>query len=691
MNLICPEPQSRRGLWRLVGLAAILMGTALGTAAPSAGSSAAETSATSVASPEQAVSRAARGEPLALVSWARLDSLPDGSAPPLRNGSTLRLLTTWTRSDLTVSADLTSLDPEGPDSTLLEAETGMPGAFLLEYTLPDSVTRIDGADIPIPLTAVAPDTSVLEATAVTVCLSNTTPALVSAEIDPDRAAYRGGDVLHIRATWSSPIDMANMRVDVGEIQPSLADSLLLAESEPGVFTLDYAIPAFAADRGPEGVPLVIGLHGEDNGCGVAVDSSLSIILNEDALFDPVLLEWRFEGPGDLIDDELVVHNGETVRLITRWDREDLALSADFFSIAPEDTARAFVEELGGGEYRIVYQIPADNPAPDGSGRAITLIAEDERGERTIDESVRLCLSNSPPVLLESRIDPLLPLYTRGDTVRVVSRWSSALGTTNMTVGLDVSEIQPGFSGLVQATREGAAGADSFVALFRIPFQREQVAMDGPGLALPLVGRDAGCGIVRDEVLRFDLDVTPPSQLPLLDPLPAQTSADSIRVTGVAPEAALVGVLSFSTFRTFVAPDSAGRFAGTIELLPDRPNPITVLSEDAVGNRTLQTEAVRVLQVSGAALAVPTPFTRGSEILLRDPRGLREVTVRLFDLEGSALREWRLDAGGLEQGFVWDGTDANGDRARQGYFLLRAEWTRDDGSRSETVVGLVLQD
>lgn len=633
----------------------------------------------------------------ALLGWERLDSLPGGGVPPLRSGDLLRIRTFWNRSDLEVAADLTLLDPTGPDSlpVLLEAAADT-ASYLLAYTLPDSVTRDDGANLRIPIEASASlgelgDTTVVNASSITVCLSNTPPVLVSATIDPPRAAYRGGDIIRIRATWQSEIDMNAMRADLSAVEPGLGDSLISAQEALGnTFTVQYSIPVFADDRGPEDVPLRILLFGDDNGCGTSVDSSLTIVLDEDQRFDPVLLEWTFEGSFETIDDEPVVRNGETVRLRTRWDREGLALFADFFAIAPEDSARAFVEELGGGEYRIVYAIPADNAAPDGSGRVITLIAEGPPGERTIDESVTVCLSNRPPVLVRSRIDPLLPIYTRGDTVRVVSTWSSALGTAGMSVGVDVSHIQPGQSALVPGVRFGTL-PDSFVVEYRIPFNREDIAMDGHDLVLPLVGRDAGCGITTDTHLTFTLDVTPPAHLPTIDPLPAQTSADSIVVSGFAPGAARVGILSFSTFRVFVEPDSSGRYAGTIELLPDRANPITALSEDAVGNRTLQTEAVRVLQISAATLLVPAPFTRGDEFLLRDPRGLQDVSVRLFDVEGSALREWRVESAGLERAFAWDGTDANGERAGQGYFFLRAEWTDHGGARRKETVGLILQD
>ena len=70
-----------------------------------------------------------------------------------------------------------------------------------------------------------------------------------------------------------------------------------------------------------------------------------------------------------------------------------------------------------------------------------------------------------------------------------------------------------------------------------------------------------------------------------------------------------------------------------------------------------------------------------------------VVVRIFSLEGDCLWEERPDP--TEQlrdfRFHWAGTNRAGDRAPQGYYLVRAEWRDPAGKARSITKGLLLRD
>jgi hypothetical protein len=635
--------------------------------------------------PDRAAAQDADTTRPVLRRWERLDSLETGGVPPLAKGDPIRIRTYWNRDDLTITADLRNVAPLDTLPVLLSALGD--SAYLLEHTLPDS-THPDAAGIRIPLTAESPGGMTTIDSSLAVCLSNQPPKATSIQIRPARVAYQPGNFLRIESTWDHApgLGVIEVSADVRGIDPGAADSLVPAQQIGDLFRIEYRIPWHAEN----GEGLVIPLLARDAGCGVTVDSSVAITIDADAAIDPVLLEFARL---DTLDDgrPRSLRNGDTIRIWTRWDRDSLLVSADFFALAP-DAEPAFVEDLGGGEHKIIFTIPVENHVSDASGIPVPITAEDQRGRVTTDNSVRVCLSNHPPLFLASRIAEKRDVYTRGDTLRMVSAWQSTnFPASLLKVSADVSAIEPATADTTfPATFD--ADADSFFVEYRIPFNRDLLGPDSHSITVPLVCRDPGCGITYDYSNVIALDATPPDSVPVLDPLPAETNEDSILVRGSSTGATLVGLLTFGTFRSFVAPDSlTGRFEGSVVLTPDRENRITAVAEDEVGNRTVQSEPRFVKQVSTRSMEIPQPFTRGGEIIVRDPGGIERLSVRLYDLEGVCLQEWTVPGPVLEQSFTWDGRDRNGDRARQGYFLLRAEW-RDASGRSRNLTeGLILKD
>lgn len=183
-----------------------------------------------------------------------------------------------------------------------------------------------------------------------------------------------------------------------------------------------------------------------------------------------------------------------------------------------------------------------------------------------------------------------------------------------------------------------------------------------------------------------------------------TTAESVLVSGEAPGSATVLLIRNRTVQEIVECDSATfRFSGSLELLAGE-NRIQIRGEDAAGNSTLpyppSPGAVIVTRVEAARLDVGTPYSRKDDssesiddIVLRNPESMESVVIRIFNLEGDCLWQDRTAPTGpiLDHRFHWKGTDQAGERAPQGYYLVRAEWREPGGKVRSITKGLLLRD
>ena len=414
---------------------------------------------------------------------------------------------------------------------------------------------------------------------------------------------------------------------------------------------------------------------------------------------PVLESWEQIDPSNL-GQAVPARNGDTVRIATHWNQDSLTVSANCGEISDGPVS---VIHTGLREYLIVHTIPLENARPDGNARILITAVRDTF--RTVENSPGVCLSNHPPsidrVLL---VDPPASAYTRGDTIQIASKWQS--WDSLLFVTADFRAIQPSYT-IDRAQDVIVSGANfgdsldtryhliSFVVPFPLvsPDSPDGHGPDGLGLVIPLTAIDRGCGLTQDATIQVNLDTTPPDSLPQVDPLPLETTADSVHVEGTAPGAVRVSVWRNDGFQ-FRSPVDlvTRRFAFTLKLSDDRQNKIYVKSEDLPGNPTVQSNIQFVTQVRSPGFAIPRPYRRSQSIVFRRLEGARELELRLFDLEGACLRVWQAETTAREYRFDWDGTDAQGNRAGQGMYVLRATWRELDGggSRSESA-GLFLRD
>ncbi len=606
------------------------------------------------------------------------------AAPPLRDGDSLWVDTEWNRTDLSMTADLSDLVAEG--DTAVALTTAGDGVYRLAFRIPEDNTRSDSPTIFIPFTVGGPDLADTTFNALQVCLSNTNPRVLNRELRPDRDTFRGNDILRLRVSWSGAVSSVDF--DLRELDPTLEDVIPGTQVQGSQYEVEYRLPAGIADD-----TLRVFTTATDMDCGVTTDT-LNLIVDSSELFPPVLVDWEVRSPVDSGGTPLPLTDGDTIRLWTQWDRDSLEIAADPFDLAPEDVTRPNIIPRGPGEFEIVYTLPSEN-AGDGDGRILRLIAEDPRGQFTIDTSVRFCISNLQPEYISSAFIDTPPVLKRGSDVTIESFWRSENGLP-LAVSGDLSGLEPARTGLVAAEADTTyEGSDlRFVLEYKV-LSTEERAPDGTDIPIRLFAEEiGGCGVAPNPPTLFvSLDTTPPDSLPpILNPLPEQTTADTILVTGfTTPEAFSAGISRQSQRLDLTSPvDSIdGSFSFRLGLLPNLENVIRVFAADSLGNQTRSSDPAFVTQVSSRAILFDSPFERGDEIRVSDPSGMTNLELAIHDLEGARVIEWSDPGPILEQSWIWDGVDADGDDLRQGYYLVRATWKDSQGKSQEKTEGLVL--
>lgn len=304
-----------------------------------------------------------------LLDYAFEDSLPDGSAAPLRDGDTLVFLTRWTVPDsvemadsLEVTADFSRLEQGASGSTYVEPLGG--GVYRFIHQIPLENTRSDSAGLVVPVRAQGPDSSRTDRR-IRVCLSNHPPVhLISELVNPKQAPYHNGDTLLVRSVWVSesglPLkidaDMSNVEADSAVGTPPR-----VSQQAGGVFLIHLRIPLDVGDLQPEGPDKLIPIIAtEIGGCGRSVERSIFIDLDTHAPpYEGLSID---ELPNVTTSDSLVITGtaeGAAVVVVLR----DLANLA---RVRPD----------AGGRFRAVIPLPL-------GVNGIQIRAEDEAGNTTL--------------------------------------------------------------------------------------------------------------------------------------------------------------------------------------------------------------------------------------------------------------------------------------------------------------------
>ena len=472
----------------------------------------------------QALSRAAEGEPV--LAGYRIVR-PQGAA---RDGDWVEFLTFWAGAD-TVWADFRELDPGAPgaepaiyrgDSALVVGDTLHLWACYgsLHQIAPDN-PRLDGAAIPVPVTALSTEGDTTRSEAITFCLSNDPPRHIATLIDapPERFFVDGGDtvlltrngeLLHLETTWHYALTGFFVTADFSAADDSFSAARVIYEPVAQVADsvqthgIYYELDERAQREDSLRVPVQI--VAEDGGCGRATHSFLIEIDNRGPLESPI-----FRGlPESVMESELVVHGrapagSEDVLIVLNHVTESLAQAQHWGdSLLFADT----VSLAGGVNHLVAY-------GRDRLGNLSPPSAEGFVDLTTAPQFKRWWVLRPEVVALDSVVAVTV---VDGDVVQVRSYWDSR---SDYNLSADFSEVDDQFfPDSVAYTRcenlEVPVGdtTETWACYqFEYRISPENTLEDGSALIVPVTAHDPGTGYsATTQTLQFCLLNEPPVHL-----------------------------------------------------------------------------------------------------------------------------------------------------------------------------------
>jgi hypothetical protein len=600
--------------------------------------------------------------------------------------STIEIVSRWDSAGYRIRPDFASLDV-CPCSEAAVFDSGN-GSYRISYTTGSMESLTDQPDITIPITAASrfDSSSTFTYRGFTVCRNVRTPlpVFVGSETDSGKVLFRDGDQLWIRTRWRvAGVPEFGITADYHALVPGFSDAELRVDSIDTVdgvteFLVQYQVPGkIRLVPDADGIPLTI--IGRDGLCSEVVDSSVRIDLRTGSL--PAPIEHDLLAPVDR-----GVRNGDTVHIHSRWDLTTVDVRADFAAL-DGGAGQQTVVPGDSGRFEILYT-PAAMDAFEDSLVIVPVTGRNVLGDAFTDRSLKIArnLRTPPPRLLKTPwIDSPRRKFHPTDELIIVSRWESPAGAFHVEPIL--SGLAPGFKpeDAVVSPRDSGDVAVSY----RIP-AKEFLAPDGRNIRIGVLARDTLNSVTRFEGLFIDLDTEPPSELPVFDPLPAETNEPRITVSGRSVGAHQVGVVKDNLFKLHALVDTlTNRFSAELELTPGA-NRVGGWAEDDLGNKTVTTSTQLVRYIAGRTTIYNTPFRPGEEIQVGDQGGMREATVTIFNLEGDAVVRLAQTGSFFEARLRWDGRDGNGESAQPGYYLMRVHRIAADGRASDEVLPMLLR-
>ena len=609
---------------------------------------------------------------------------------------TIRIVTRWDRPGYEIVPDFGPLDG-GSGGAPAIVDSG-DGSYLILYTTGSMADSGEAAGIPVPIAARDPaDGSTFTDASLLVCRRHRSPVPehLASRLLGDERRYQPGDTLRLTTTWRVAAgggfflsaDFTRLVPDFRASEASV-DTLAVVPVDPEVEEISYSvrfrIPG-AIRLAPEANAIPLTLVGADPLC-----TRMRV--------EAAVIDLRTSPPPSPVGHEVVspvdrgVRPGDTLEILSRWDGGGYALLADFTALDGGAGGSAAVldssaiDPEAAGAYLIRYTPGSMDGLPD-AAVPVAITATDTLGDSFTDRSLEVCRNQGTagPVHLGSAIRGGRTRFRSSDSLVVVTRWESPAGLP-LVVEADYRNLVPTFQ---PANAPAVArGVDSFLVLYRIP-SKDRLVPDGAGIRLAIRARDSLCSVTRFDGITIELDTTPPPFPPTFDPLPAQTNASPIRMSGSAPEADRVAILRNDNVQFTVAVDGTGRFEAMVDLV-EGTNKLGGFSEDEIGNKTTLGTSQIILYVSEAALEYPTPIRPGDDLVIRDGGGLERVTIEVYNLEGDLVRRFESGGAALEMRFPWTGSDRNGDRVQPGYYLMRARRVFSAGGSRDEVLPLLVR-
>jgi hypothetical protein len=631
----------------------------------------------------------------------------------IRASETIRIVTQWDGPGFTITPDFSSLDGgHGGTAAVYDSANG---SYLITYTTGsmDGLARSTGIEIPI--TAQNGD-GAFTANTLRVCRNlGNVPQLDSSWVSIPRAAYRPGDALVVETLWDTSGVVGFRPVpDFTSIAPGFRATSARVSNPTAVgpkkvqYEISYTIPP-AIQLAPGGNRIPLWIIGQDGFCSEVRTEGPYINLRSGG--PPVPSAHRLIRPESSLPNsdprrvryEAVHHDGERIRVFTRWDSTAYRVKADFSALDESTEQEDAVPDTAKGAFTIDHIVGTMRPDLPDDSVSIAITAYNQLGDSATDRTFLVRRNRYAPrpvvsmcVFVGDSCDSRLR-FKSNDSLNVMVRWEPH------PLQLLPIEVIPIFQNLIPSfdpshTKIVSRGADSSLILYRIPDKSKEgnvFASDGDSIPIIVIARDALWGMADPETILVALDTTAPLE-PVLDTPAAETNEPRIRITGRAPEAARIGIrrqIPNDDLRMigYVSPlDSAGTFEVTVDLAPGR-NRIQAFSEDEIGNRSASGGSVIVYYVAQMRTIYPTPYRIQDEITVHESAGMREARVEIYNLEGERIVEMsETGAFLLTARFHWDGRDSHGDRAQPGYYLMRIRRILTTGRSTEEVVPMLFR-
>ncbi len=374
----------------------------------------------------------------------------------------------------------------------------------------------------------------------------------------------------------------------------------------------------------------------------------------------------------------VVRNDRQVAFSVVYDRAGYDLSADFSELDSNFPRAVSVADSGNGAYRIAYTISPTNARPDGINKDVRLTAIDAAGNSgVVEDHARFCLSNLPPRLASAQLLSKPGPYRKLDQISLRTKWVDGQWTSTkpLQVTANFSSLDTDFNDrldqLLIADVSSAASPDTavFDIAYRLSAGNENETGEGTITVTARDNADLGCASVTVNALKITLDSEPPFR-PTLTASGGVVRAAVDTLRGVAEDAVMVIINRGTTpVDTFAVPLLDGKFSGPITLEPGE-NKFNAVSVDAAGNTSKPSVPDLVIFfVQGDVVQIPGPFTPGKEFFIGLVSPARQLSVRIFNLDGVEIARLEAEGGDLFH-VPWDGKDANGALVSSGpYFAV----------------------
>lgn len=436
-----------------------------------------------------------------------------------------------------------------------------------------------------------------------------------------------------------------------------------------------------------------------DGDGAATDT-VSITFDQTP---PVFLELALAPASD------AYANGDIVSIHANLDEPLDSISVDVSALDTDATnwPTTIVQPLGPVTYGLLYRISLDNTLADMDNRVLRVFARDSLGNGVEDASLRVCLSNAPPlfdsaaILRNGKEVPNGTTFTSGDTVRFVARFQAATGAPApedaLTYEADLSALDSQFNVLLNPAQIDSTSSAALPESLRFEPEYEflvsaylsyTLSEDNarPEGTYPVVlrARDAGCGVA---------EATPPPRVGLFDlgpdapvvnvPAGNTTSEATVRITGTVPGAVRVDALDDAggAIATAEVDTMTTAFGIDVPLAPG-PNRFRIVAFDAFNHPSEPSDAIDLFRLTGGAtMDLPARYRPGDVITVALTETATRIQLTIYNMAGDRVFAEDATSPAEVYTFTWHGRNESGRDATSGPYIAHVRVSFPSGTQT----------